>query len=499
VTGLDLGTVHAFLGVPYAAPPVGDRRFRPPAPAVPWPGRRECRRFGPAAPQLPLPGSSGNILVGDTAVQDEDCLTLNVWAPAARTGLPVLVFVHGGGYLVGSPASPLYDGAGLARRGAVVVTVSYRLGALGFLAHPALAATEGEPVGNWGLLDQLAALEWVRANIEGFGGDPTRVTVFGQSSGSRAALTLLAMRTPSPRPFHAIIGQSGPPVAASVAEAASVADDVCARLGMGDPRRLRTCPLDRLLAAQAEVASTAARFADFRFQPVIDDVTLDRHPMAAIQDGEAATAPVMAGTTRDEMALYADHMVGRCLDASRLVEEVADVLVGRASDPVAAAREAVAAYETARAARGEPVDARWLWTAIATDVFFRLPAIAVAEGFRQAQPHAYMYLFDRPSPRDPGRLGAGHGLDLAFVFGAFDDRKVAAFAGGPGAAELSGLVQDLWLDFARTNGRPDGWPAYAPDERATMRFGAGAEVVHAPLEEERRVLRELLDGKGVGP
>lgn len=488
VAGVRLGATVAFLGVPYAAPPVGDRRFRPPAPHAPWAGTRSCAAPGPAAPQPTIvapPALRALAPVLDHC--DEDCLVLNVWAPADGERLPVLVWFHGGGYLTGSSTAPVYDGAALAGRGAVVVTCNYRLGALGFLAHHSLA-NDGEPLGNWGLLDQLAALRWVRANAAAFGGDPDRVTIFGESSGSRAVLTLLAAEPAEPALFHRAVAQSGPPVAASVDEAAAVADALCARLGVSTPAELRDCPVDRLVAAQGEVASTR-RFGDFRFQPVVDGVVLAEHPMEAIEHGRARPVPLIVGTTRDEMALMADAFT-KDIEDRTLVEHVA-VLVDDADRERAA--DLVARFVTARSRRGEPVSPRWVWAAIATELYFRLPAIRVAEAHGRVQAATFAYLFDWPCAADPDRFGACHGIDLPFVFGTHGHEEVRPFSGdGPDAAGLAEVVQRAWVAFAADAAPGPAWPAYEQTKRKTMVLGRDARAVDSPREDERRACEEVL-------
>jgi len=251
--------VVAFKGVPYAAPPTGPLRWRPPEPPARWTGIRDALEFGPRAPQsAPLPTET---FPGDPLEQSEDCLSLNVWTPEVDDARrPVMVWVHGGGFTTGSGAVGLYRGEHLARRGVVVVTINYRLGALGWLAHPLLEHPAGG-LGNWGLLDQMAALAWVRDNIAGFGGDPSKVMVFGESAGAMSVAALLASRSARPL-FRRAAVQSGAAVALGVRSAAVLAEDILSGLGLSPApdtaEVLRQVPAEELLEVQHDVAAAYA-------------------------------------------------------------------------------------------------------------------------------------------------------------------------------------------------------------------------------------------------
>ena len=245
IEGIDEGGVKVFKGIPYARPPLGELRLRSPQPPEPWTGVRSASGYGLWASQNPPDSTLWGEFPGE---QGEDCLTLNVWTPELVGARPVLVWLHGGAFLRGSGASALYHGVRLATRGDVVlVTINYRLGVLGFLAHPELADPEaGGAIGNWGLLDQVAALRWVRDNIAAFGGDPQNVTIFGQSAGGMSVASLLA--APAARGlFHRAIVQSGPPSAMPAERAEEMAAKLLAELGVGTVADLRRVPVTALL------------------------------------------------------------------------------------------------------------------------------------------------------------------------------------------------------------------------------------------------------------
>ncbi len=484
--GEEAGALAIFRGVPYARPPVGELRLRAPRRPEGWSGVRAALRHGPSAPQNP-PASS---LTGQAPEdQDEDCLTLNVWAPAIDGATrPVLVWVHGGGFTGGSGSSPLYAGAAMAERGdVVVVTMNYRLGLLGFLAHPDLADEEfGGAQGNWGLLDQVAALEWVRDNIAAFGGDPSNVTVFGESAGAMSVCDLMVM--PAARGlFHRAIAQSGPPVAAAMGNAEEHTAKLLADLGCTDPNQLRAVPVAALLGAQGGVMATRAG-GGLAFTPVVDGTSVPVSPAEAFEAGMSAPVPLLIGTNRDEAKLF---MVGDPKNR-RPDEDLLLRRIDRAFDLNGvglSAQGAIDAYRRARAQRGEPTDPRELWSAIETDRMFRAGSVrAAATHARRAD--TYCYLFSWESPAMQGALGSCHALEIPFVLGTLDAPGMDRFAGtGPETVALSERMMDAWLAFARTgrpghSGLPD-WPTYDATERATMVFGAGDRLALAPMDPER--------------
>ncbi len=480
-----------FRGIPFARPPVGALRFEPPQDVDPWPDVRDATRFGPAAPQTQdLIGPSVGF---DQPASAEDCLTLNVWTPEADAARrPVLVWIHGGAFTIGSAAQRVFDGAALARRGdAVVVTINYRLGVLGFLRLTGTAVGREIPAaaGNLGLLDQIAALAWVRREIARFGGDPDNVTIFGESAGSISCSLLLTM--PRARGlFHRAILQSGPPtLVGTPAMAERVARAVLEKLGdsAASAARLRDLPVDALRRVQARVIlDLGLETRGMPFRPCADGDQIPADPMRAIADGCARDVAVLVGTTRDEMKLFA------LLDPSALTLDDATLLRRCERNVGGRAQELIDGYRAARSARGEPVAPSDLWFAIETDRMFRVASMRLAESQHAHQPRTYAYCFTWPSPYRDGVLGAAHALDIPFVFGTEARPELAAFTGaGPAAHALAGRMQDAWLAFAR-RGDPahaalPAWPPYDGDRRATMLLGERCELVDAPQDAERRL------------
>jgi para-nitrobenzyl esterase len=479
--------VLVFRGVPFARPPVGPLRFAPPHAVDPWPGVRDATRFGPAAVQTK--DMIGPSIGFDQPASAEDSLTLNVWTPGTDgTRRPVLVWIHGGAFTIGSGSQRAFDSGTLARRGdAVIVTINYRLGALGFLRVSATSlGRELTATGNEGLLDQIAALEWVRREIARFGGDPGNVTIFGESAGSISCSLLLTM--PRARGlFHRAILQSGPPtLVGTPALSGRVAQALLDKLG-DSGARLRELPVGAIRRAQAKIIlDLGLETRGMPFRPCADGDLVPADPLAAIADGCARDVPVLVGTTRDEMKLFALlDPASLTLDAPTLLRRCERNLAGRAQD-------LIDGYRAARSARGEPVTPSELWFAIETDRLFRIASMRLAELQRARQPQTYAYSFTWESPFRNGMLGAAHALDIPFVFGTQDRPELAAFTGGgPAAQALAERMQDAWLAFARTGdpahpGLPT-WPAYDADRRATMLLGARCELVDAPRETERRL------------
>jgi para-nitrobenzyl esterase len=489
VRGREADGVVEFLGIPYAAAPLGPLRWRPPAPAGPWSGVRDALEPGPLAPQGPP--RAGTSLPGEPTLQSEDCLHLNVWTPRLdERRRPVLVWLHGGSFVSGTAGSPLYHGANLARaQDAVVVAVNYRLGALGFLSHPALADRRG-PIGNWGLMDQIAALGWVRRHAAAFGGDPENVTLFGESSGAMCVGTLLAM--PAARGlFRRVIVQSGPPYTHTAARAAAGAESFARELGLGDVERsrLERVPAADLVGALGAVAQRPAGPGELPqpLLPVVDGTSLPDEPLRAVANGAAPAVPAIVGTNRDE-ATYFDLSARR---TSEMGDEELLRLVSH-SAPRVDGRGVVATYRAALAGRGEPSSARDVWTAAASDLVFRWPSLRFAAALGMHGAAVFVYLFTWESPAFGGLLGACHGLDLPFVFGTLRNPAVAAFTGeGPNVDAIAAGIQAAWGAFARggdpSNDRTGRWAPWEPARRPTMGFGRAIGLLDAPRDEELAV------------
>jgi para-nitrobenzyl esterase len=483
VRGLTRAGVSAFLGIPYAHPPVAERRLALPEPPTAWSGTRECTQLPPAPPQSsnPLISMLGIAPVTPTS---EDCLYLNIWTPAADDARrPVLVWIPGGAFIGGTASTPVYDGARLAARGdVVVVSLSYRVGLLGFL-H-----TEGVPA-NLGLRDQVRALRWIQDEIARFGGDPARVSVFGESAGAGSIVALLGMPEARGLFQRAIVQSAAPEGMIDLEESARRAGLLLGRLGIepGDVEGLRSVGIDRVLRAQEDCVARDGPFEhNMLFVPVIDGQSLPRRPSAAIHDGAAQDIALIIGTTEEELALYATSPAMRAFDQAQLVS-----WSQRRADAAA-----LDAYRRSRRARGADSSPAALFTAMESDRTVRWPAARLAAWQRKHQPQTYMYLFTWRSPILEGALGSCHALDLPFTFGNLDAPGMREFAGaGPAAERLATDLMDAWCAFARrgdpSHGRIGPWPAYDASERWTMQLGPSSGARAAPLEAERAVWDRL--------
>lgn len=469
-----------FRGVPFAAPPVGPLRFRAPQPVEPWAGVQRATEFGLAAPQLPV---DFDLIDGlEVGLTNEDCLFLNVYTPGCDAGRrPVLVWIHGGAFTIGSGSQMMYDPRPLTRRGdVVVVTINYRLGALGFLQ-----LDDEDTTANAGLLDQIAALRWVRENIAAFGGDPQNVTVFGESAGGMSVGSLLGMADAKGLFVRAIPMSGAAHSTNSPDTAARVSAELCRELGVrdGDVAALRGISAEIVLKAQAKIEAGMSRETiRMGFRPNEGDVALPERPIDAIARGSSRGVEVLVGCTRDEWRLFGFMDPGAAkLDEASLLDRIEIRAPGHGA-------RIVDAYRAARPGSS----ASDLFFAIETDRFFRIPAVRLAEA-RNAQSDAtYAYLFTWESPMLGGQLGSCHGIDTPFAFGLIGTKGADAFAGsGPEAEALATRTQDAWLAFARSGapghaGLPD-WPTYQTETRQTMLLGSECELVSDPLGAERAV------------
>ncbi|HEY7438275.1 MAG TPA: carboxylesterase/lipase family protein [Acidimicrobiia bacterium] len=466
--------IKIFRGIPYAAPPVGERRFRPPAPVEPWTEVLDAIHAGPVAPQneSPLEKSMG---APPPRWDEARCLTLNVWTPALDGAKrPVLFWIHGGAFLNGSGATPIYDGTRFAEHGdVVVVTINYRLGTFGFLHLDEIFGDEVQGSGNAGILDQVAALEWVRDNIAAFGGDPGNVTIFGESAGGMSVGTLLGLPKAQGL-FHKAIAQSGASsFAASSRSATAVARRILDSAGVSTIEELRTAPAEQFLGAQEQ--AFGRRGGELPFRPVIDGVYLPELPLEAIRAGSGAV-PTIAGTTRDEMQLFLGLQLRMGDAPTELLAKRLQATFGEGTDT------ALAVYRANRPGASE----RDLTSAVLTDATFRIPAIRLAEAQAGNGVPAFMYWFTFESTAFDGILKSCHALELPFVWDALDRPGLAMLTGdSPARQPLADAMHAAWLRFART-GDP-GWPRYATTSRTTQRFDTTLELVDDPDGTEREV------------
>jgi para-nitrobenzyl esterase len=484
--GVERDGVAAFHRVPYGANALGSHRFRAPAPVRAWSGVRDAARpGGPNAPQSAaarvLPGLDLGPFLGGWE-PGEEFLTANIWSPDPGAALPVMVFLHGGSFVSGSGSLPLYDGARLAARGVVPVTVNYRLGVEGFVPLPG-----GEA--NVGLRDQIAALAWVRENIAAFGGDPGRITVFGQSAGAMSIAALLG--SPAARGlFHRAILQSGNTATHSLEYGAQLAAAL-ARIAGTEPTRAHFAQLDpsELVAAQLRLSQdtgaidltgleeTRAVTAIAPFGLVRDGETVADSPLEA-----AAACPVdlLAGTNSDEINLWLEP--AGILDA--ITEDALAPIAPRAGQSAA---ELITAYR--QAAPG--ASPGHLYAAMMTDSAFRRPTLTLLDRHSAAGGRCYGYEFTEPSPARDGRLGACHLMELPYVFGNLAATGLSGAAGLTGdhpAAELSERIQSAWVGFA-TSGNP-GWRPYTAPDRPVMRIGDTWQLAHDPMSHLRHAWRQ---------
>jgi para-nitrobenzyl esterase len=468
-----------FKGIPFAAPPVGELRYKSPQPPKPWPGTLEAKDFGKAAPQ-PVDELEGI----KQSQQSEDCLTLNVWTPNAdKSSRPVMVFIHGGGWTGGGSRVATYDGASLSKRGGVVVvTLNYRLGALGFLYLGDVGGTEHAQSGNLGLLDQAAALKWVGANISAFGGDPGNITVFGESAGSISACALMGMPAAKGL-FRRAIAESGAlNTLRSTDYAYSITQRFMAHAGVTDMAGLKALSAKQIVDAQTALMKEEFQSSTL-FGPVIDGSVLPQPPLQAIAAGSASGVDLLIGTNLDEVRAWTLHIPGLDTLSLKTVLPYFPMLqrsLGASVDSIQAS------YKSRRpdATDGD------ITMAVGTDVLFRVPSIRVAEAQSAKQPGTWMYLFTWPSPVNK-HLGSCHGIELPFVFGNLKEPGTAKFIGDDPPKKLADIMQDTWVAFART-GNPDNksvpsWKAYEDKTRATMILNVKPSQQNDPYGEDRKV------------
>jgi para-nitrobenzyl esterase len=457
--GTNSAGIRIFRGIPFAAPPVGDLRWKPPQPAGSWKGVRDATRFGPRAMQRNVFGD----MVFRASGTSEDCLYLNVWTPAntAKEKLPVLVYFYGGGFVAGDGSEPRYDGESMARKGMVAVTVNYRLGVFGFFAHPELAKeSPHHAAGNYGLLDQAAALKWVQKNIRAFGGDPTRVTIAGESAGSISVSAQMASPL-SKRLIAGAIGESGSILGAlsavPLAEAEQAGVKFADGLGLGEKptlAALRGLSADRLLEATAQPGMP-------RFRPTVDGYFFPKPPPDIFAAGEQAHVPLLAGSNTEESGFRG--VLGRDEPTVENYRKALERLYpgkGEAVFKLYPASNETEVMDAAQDLAGDRFIAMstWKWVDLAT---------------KTGRKPTYYYLYARPRPamasgtQNQTSRGAVHSAEIEYALGNLHYNKVYAWT--PDDYQVSRTLQNYFANFIKT-GSPNGpglpnWPEFKTGQR----------------------------------
>lgn len=465
IRGYDDAGVAAFKGIPYAAPPVGSNRFRPAEPVKPWTDVLDALEFGPVAPQ---PESPPELSAFQREQSEADCLTLNIWTPDTDDKKrPVLFWIHGGSLVMGSGAD--FNGQRLAARGdVVVVSINYRLGLFGFLYVPNMTA-------NVGLLDQVQALKWIKKNVGLFGGDPSNITIFGESAGSTSVSALMTMPAAKGLFKRAIMQSSACYSFAHKPEGGeAVAGRIFSILGIqyGDLEALRAVSAEKLIETYQKAMEGS--FLRDSYPPFADGDVLPMNPLEAIQKGLAGNIELLAGTNENEGSLWSlwDPNIDK-IDDKELHRRFQSVL-GEFGQDENTVKEFLHVY-TEETSKKLLTERRSVYEAFATDYMFRIPVRRYLEEQSVHQPDVYSYLFSWKTPEMEGKLGATHALEIPFVIGTLSERAVGIFPKRTAETDkLSFNMMDAWLNFARC-GDPNhknipNWPAYDVNQRATMVF-----------------------------
>lgn len=477
VEGFTRDGVNRWRSIPYARPPVGPLRYRAPQPVQPWSGVRHCHGFANCAPQQRRYTMLG---VGRYQPMSEDCLTLNVVTPQAGASepLPVMVFIHGGGYILGSSATPLYDGAALARRGCVYVSVNYRLGALGCLDLSSLSTQDVTIDGNLYLRDLVMALRWVKENIANFGGDPGNVTIFGESAGAHITATLLAVPDAAGL-FHRAISESP---AAGMTRPTELAAEFATRfaelLGAGSKdaaHAVMRASAAQLIEAQHRLIDQGMqkRLGAFPIGPVFGDEVVPIDPVEAMRSGQAHRVPLIVGTNAEEGRLFT-RFLGMLPTNKTMVEELLAEVEPAARERITAAYPKYPKPEACIQLGG--------------DFAFSTAAWQIAEAHTHHAP-TYLYRYDyAPRTLQWSGFGATHATELFAVFDIYRTRfgalLTAAADRGP-ALRVSNDVQRRWRSFSRSGVPGEDWPVYTHDERAVMVFDRKSRIEFDPHQHRR--------------
>ena len=474
IAGTAVDGLSEFKGIPFAAPPVGALRWKAPQPVSRWHGVRQTTAFGPACMQ-----SAGATSQAPTTPNSEDCLYLNVWTPAktSREKLPVIAWIYGGGFAGGSTSAPLYDGTHFAQKGVVFVSISYRVGSFGFLATPELSSESGHGSGNYGMLDQIAGLEWIRANIAKFGGDPSKVTLLGHSAGG-FSVSMLAASPLAKGLFRAVISESGAnftppedsPWAGTSIETLRMSEAAgetwLKSLGASTLEEARALPAATILAAQRGPGAP-------RFWPPVDGYVITGDQYDLWSHGQFNDTPILVGDVSDEAAGFGVRKTD-----SAAFEALVRRGYGKEADAILAAYPHATDAEATRSS-----------TQLSSDTIFDWGQYTWARLESSYGKHkAYVYYFDRPTARDPN--GSTHGQEVAYVFGNLG--MPGRPAPTPEDLAISQEMQGYWVNFA-TKGDPNGpglpaWPAFTEAAPLVMRFGDNPGPAAIPHQDRLKVL-----------
>jgi para-nitrobenzyl esterase len=469
----------AWKGIPYAAPPVGDLRLRAPEPPDPHKGVYDAYDVGPSCPQEETLTSGG-----ESKSFSEDCLYLNIWRPAKSGKFPVMLWIHGGSFVAGTGSYDMYDGAHLAaEKDVVVVTINYRLGALGFMALPELSEEDPDAsTGNYGILDQIRALNWVQENIAGFGGDPDNVTIFGQSAGAMSVCTLVVSPGAAGL-FHKAAAMSGPyHMIRTLEEAYESGKALSEKIGCAGPDVLE-CLREKPVEAFGQKSENDLLAMGITYSPCVDGYVLPDMPLTLIEQGRYHKGPMILSTTRDELRIYTLMIPGLGLWMRSTINALLRFLTGPNYDEI----KSMYSYSDYR----RPID---LAFAFGNEMTFDTPAFRIGEAMAGQNP-VYLYRFDWNDTRFPHKMGAFHALDIPFVFGSMNiDSRIAKLLASKKTYEenehLGLKMMSYFTNFAKTGdpneeGLPQ-WPKYDTENRNRMHFDTTITIRPLTESEVRR-------------